>query len=51
MVGVNGLIVDARWMPPEVQAEAHRLGLIPDPFAAEPGERSGAEPAQEDLAA
>jgi hypothetical protein len=26
---VNGLPVDARWMPREVQEEAYRLGLIP----------------------
>ncbi|HTP27469.1 MAG TPA: DUF6398 domain-containing protein [Anaeromyxobacteraceae bacterium] len=30
MISVNGLIVDARMMPPEVQAEARRRGLIPD---------------------
>jgi hypothetical protein len=29
MIQVNGLIVDARWMPREVQEEAYRLGLIP----------------------
>lgn len=30
LISVNGLIVDARKMPPEVQAEARRRGLIPD---------------------
>ena len=30
MIMVNGLIVDARVMPPEIQAEARRRGLIPD---------------------
>jgi hypothetical protein len=30
MIQVNGFIVDARTMPPEVQAEARRRGLIPD---------------------
>ena len=30
MIMVNGLIVDARMMPPEIQAEARRRGLIPD---------------------
>ena len=30
MISVDGVIVDARTMPPEVQAEARRRGLIPD---------------------
>ena len=30
MIMVNGLIVDARMMPPEIQDEARRRGLIPD---------------------
>ena len=30
MISVNGFIVDARQMPPEIQAEARRKGLIPD---------------------
>jgi len=30
MIKVNGFIVDARTMPPEIQAEARRQGLIPD---------------------
>lgn len=30
MVEFNGLIVDARTLPPEFQAEARRKGLIPD---------------------
>ena len=30
MVEVNGIPVDVRWLPPEVQAEARRRGLIPD---------------------
>ncbi|MBI2216169.1 MAG: hypothetical protein HYU51_02630 [Candidatus Rokubacteria bacterium] len=30
MISVGGFIVDARAMPPEVQAEARRRGLIPD---------------------
>ena len=29
MISINGFIVDARTMPPEVQAEARRRGLIP----------------------
>jgi hypothetical protein len=29
LISVNGFIVDARTMPPEVQAEAYRKGLIP----------------------
>ena len=30
LIEVNGMIVDARWLPPEVQSEARRRGLIPD---------------------
>ena len=30
LISVNGFIVDARMMPPEIQAEARRKGLIPD---------------------
>lgn len=30
LIQVNGLIVDARTAPPEIQAEALRKGLIPD---------------------
>jgi hypothetical protein len=30
LVEVNGIPVDVRWLPPEVQAEARRRGLIPD---------------------
>ena len=29
LVEVNGLIVDVRQLPPELQAEARRRGLIP----------------------
>ena len=29
LITVNGLVVDARHLPPEMQAEAHRRGLIP----------------------
>ena len=29
LIQVNGLIVDARYVPPEIQAEAYRKGLIP----------------------
>jgi hypothetical protein len=29
LIQVNGLMVDARYAPPEVQVEAYRLGLIP----------------------
>ena len=36
MISVDGLIVDARTMPPEIQAEARRRGLIPDLPAAQP---------------
>jgi hypothetical protein len=35
MISVNGLMVDAREMPPEIQAEAHRRGLIPKPSEAQ----------------
>jgi len=30
MISVNGFLVDARTMPPEIQMEARRRGLIPD---------------------
>jgi Domain of unknown function (DUF6398) len=30
LIVVNGIVVDARWLPPELQAEASRRGLIPD---------------------
>ena len=30
MIEFNGLIVDARTLPPEIQAVARRKGLIPD---------------------
>jgi hypothetical protein len=30
LVEVNGILVDARWLPAELQDEARRLGLIPD---------------------
>lgn len=30
LVEVNGIPVDARWLPPELQAEARRRGLTPD---------------------
>jgi hypothetical protein len=30
MISVNGFLVDARKMPPEIQEEARRRGLIPD---------------------
>jgi len=30
LIEVNGMIVDARWLPPEIQAQARRQGLIPD---------------------
>ena len=30
MISINGFVVDARTMPPDVQAEARRRGLIPD---------------------
>jgi hypothetical protein len=29
LVDVNGMLVDARWLLPELQAEARRRGLIP----------------------
>jgi len=29
-VAVNGIVVDARWLPAELQEEARRRGLIPD---------------------
>ncbi len=37
MISVGGIIVDVRTMPPEVQAEAWRRGLIPD-HPARPGD-------------
>ena len=30
LIEVNGIPVDARWLPEELQAEARRRGLIPD---------------------
>ena len=30
LIEVDGFIVDARTMPPEIQEEARRRGLIPD---------------------
>ncbi|MGH2952304.1 MAG: plasmid pRiA4b ORF-3 family protein, partial [Solirubrobacterales bacterium] len=30
LIEVNGFVVDARAMPPHIQAEARRRGLIPD---------------------
>ena len=30
LVEIDGLIVDARWLPADLQAEARRRGLIPD---------------------
>jgi hypothetical protein len=30
LVEVNGIPFDARWLPPDIQAEARRRGLIPD---------------------
>ena len=30
LIEVDGLIVDARTMPPDIQEEARRRGLIPD---------------------
>ena len=30
LVEMNGMVVDARWLPRELQAEARRRGLIPD---------------------
>ena len=43
MISVDGFIVDARTLPPEIQAEARRRGLIPD--LRSPGGRDGAETA------
>lgn len=36
MISVNGFLVDARTMPPEIQMEARRRGLIPDLPASAP---------------
>lgn len=33
LVEVDGFILDARTLPPELQDEARRRGLIPDPDA------------------
>jgi hypothetical protein len=41
LISVGGFIVDARTMPPEVQAAARRRGLIPDLPA--PGPKNGEE--------
>ena len=30
LVEVDGMLVDARWLPPELQAEARRRGLSPN---------------------
>jgi hypothetical protein len=30
-VEIDGLIVDARWLPAHLRNEAYRKGLIPDP--------------------
>lgn len=35
LVQVNGIAVDARMLSPEIQREAHELGLIPAPVAAQ----------------
>jgi hypothetical protein len=43
MISVDGFIVDARRMPPEIQAEARRRGLIPD--LPGPGGKDGGETA------
>lgn len=40
MISVNGFIVDARTMPPEVQEEVRRRGLIPDLLAPSAKERA-----------
>jgi hypothetical protein len=38
MISVDGFIVDARTMSPEIQTEARRRGLIPDlPFPSDHG--------------
>ena len=37
MISVTGFIVDARTMPPEIQAEASRKGLIPNLPPSHPG--------------
>jgi hypothetical protein len=42
-ISVNGFLVDARTMPPEVQAEARWRGLIPD--LPTPGKDDGGQPA------
>jgi hypothetical protein len=41
MIMVNGFVVDARMMPPEIQAIARRKGLIPNLPATEPGDAQG----------
>jgi hypothetical protein len=38
LIEVNGFVVDARWMPPAIQAEAARRGLIPPPPTPESGD-------------
>lgn len=39
LILLDGIVVDARWLPPEFQAEARRRGLIPD---LEPTEKTAA---------
>lgn len=51
MISVNGFIVDARTMPPEVQEEARRRGLIPDLDGRQaPATGGGAKKPQDDAA-
>lgn len=38
LIEVNGFVVDARWMPPEIQVEAVGRGLIPPLPAPESGD-------------
>jgi hypothetical protein len=44
LISVNGMIVDARYMPPEIQAAARQKGLIPDLPAPNPKRIEGHEP-------
>jgi hypothetical protein len=41
MIEVNGIVVDARWVPREIQEIAYRKGLIP--YIPEKKEKEGAE--------
>jgi hypothetical protein len=49
LISVNGVIVDARDMPPEIQAVARQKGLIPELPAPNPKRIEGHEPRKKGL--